>query len=214
VNDLVKTKAVAEALGVSAETVRRRGEKERWLCRKTPGGVLWLAARLPEDARLALARADAEAALAERAAPEKPPEQAGLFARASKREKEIALLRAELVRLWERSGMRKEDFLEAYNAGAVNGALRASLGAASISSFYRWLADWKKAGRDIGALPPPPQAQPRQEGAGRRPLGGGEAPPHALLAQGLKAVRHGRPRPAFAEHAGVHMLLPHGAAVP
>jgi hypothetical protein len=116
------------------------------------GGVLWLAARLPEDARLALANAEVEAAKA--AEREKPPEPSGLFARASKREKEAALLRAELVRLWERSGMRKEGFLEAYNAGAVNGARRDSLGAVSISSFYRWLSDWRKAGRDIGSLYP------------------------------------------------------------
>jgi hypothetical protein len=36
VNEFVKTKSVAAALGVSAETVRKRGEKERWLCKRTP----------------------------------------------------------------------------------------------------------------------------------------------------------------------------------
>jgi transposase len=150
VNDLVKTKAVAAALGVSAETVRKRGEKERWLCKRTPGGVLWLRSGLPDGAKAALARADAKGALSEEADP--PARQAGLFARASSRGKESALLRAELVRLWKGSGLRKEDFLAEYNAGGA--ALFNRLGPVSKTTFYRWLADLKRAGGDIGALAP------------------------------------------------------------
>jgi hypothetical protein len=50
--------------------------------------------------------------------------------------------------------MRKEEFLQFYNAGVIDPVLLNSLGSVSKSTFYSWLAELKKASGDIGALAP------------------------------------------------------------
>jgi hypothetical protein len=150
-SELVKTKTIAEALGVSVKTVLARAKKERWLCRQTPQGNFWLSTRLPDAVKTALVRAEAGAVTPSVPAPVSPE---SLFARASGKEKESALLRSECIMRWKKSGMRKEDFLAAYNAGIVDAPLRNRLGAVSKTTFYRWIAYLKHSDGDIGALVP------------------------------------------------------------
>lgn len=76
------------------------------------------------------------------------------YASARDKDREMAGLRACLISFFLQSGLRKEDFLSAFNAGQVNPALLESLGMISLPTFYRWLAAWEQAGRNLGGLVP------------------------------------------------------------
>jgi hypothetical protein len=143
-NGFVKTRELCAALGSARKSVLERAEREGWPCMRKAGGILWVERSLPMDVRLALARSPASV----RAEVEKTvPALAGHgYIRATEKERETAALRASLIAEWQRSGLRKEDFVEAYNAGEAGRAIRENLGRVSLRTFYRWLAGFSFRG--------------------------------------------------------------------
>ncbi|MCL2762217.1 MAG: Mu transposase C-terminal domain-containing protein [Treponema sp.] len=145
-NGMVKTALIATALGKPKKTVLERAEREGWPCVRKSGGMMWMESRLPENVRLALAELalsgkPAHASVAMRMG-------SGSLMPATDKERHVAFLRANLVSEWERTKLRKDDFIKAYNAGVVNLHLRQLLGEVSLRTFYRWVGDLGKTGID------------------------------------------------------------------
>ena len=142
----VKTSLIARALGISRGRVLERAKKEGWPSVRLPGGLCWAEYRLPMDVRLAL----------ENLSP--PREEAGpapageAYIRATERERSAATFRGILIMEWRRSGLRKEDFLAAYNSGGTDSLLFRELGPVSPRTFYRWVREFSQKGVD-GIVP-------------------------------------------------------------
>jgi hypothetical protein len=145
VSAAVKTALIAKALGVSRGRVLERAKKEGWPSVRQSGGLRWAEYRLPLDVRLAVANMDAELP------PEEAPGKAGPgrgYARATEKERSAATFRGILITEWKQSGLRKEDFLAAYNAGATDRRTFAELGPVSLRTFYRWSREFSQKGLD------------------------------------------------------------------
>jgi len=140
-NGTIKTALIAKALGKSRKAVLERAEREGWPFVRKSGGMEWVEARLPWDVRLAIGEQK-----------NGQPAPAAFLVPATDRERQTAFLRANLVSEWERSGLRKEDFISVYNSGALNPHLLKLLGAVSLRTFYRWEEHLRKTGLD-GLVP-------------------------------------------------------------
>lgn len=144
---MVKTKEIAAALGRPRKSVLERAEREGWPnYRKSGGALLWVENRLPLDVRLALSCNAQAPALRGEEANEEADLAGHVFARASEKSRETAVWRGSLIMAWKQSGLRKEDFIESYNAGVVGVAIREHLGNVSLKTFYRWLKEFKSSG--------------------------------------------------------------------
>jgi hypothetical protein len=139
----VKTALVAEALGLSRGRVLERAKKEGWPSVRQSGGLRWVEYRLPMDVRMALANSPPEGTAAEpaRAAP------AG-FVRATEKERRAATFRGVLITEWKDSGLHKEEFIAAYNAGVTDRQTFTELGPVSLRTFYRWVTAFSQKGVD------------------------------------------------------------------
>jgi hypothetical protein len=141
---LVKTIHIARVLGTSRKAVLERAGREGWPCARNGGGLLWVENRLPVDIRLALVNV-----------PQSPAAEVltgGGYTKATEKERTAAVYRGSLIAAWKRSGLRKDDFIAAYNAGSVSAHLYNVLGAVSPRTFYRWEALGRTQGAD-GLLP-------------------------------------------------------------
>jgi hypothetical protein len=101
--------------------------------------------RLPTDVRLALAGSPAGTA------PDPPPLGCA-FLYASEKERSAASFRGVLIDEWKRSGLRKDDFIAAYNSGDTDRRTFKELGPVSLRTFYRWINNFSQTGMD-GIVP-------------------------------------------------------------
>ncbi|MCL2765975.1 MAG: Mu transposase C-terminal domain-containing protein [Treponema sp.] len=144
-NGMIKTAVIAAALGKSRKSILERAEREGWPFVRKSGGMEWMEARLPWDVRLALAdRGDNK--------PSPPALKLNSLIPATDSERQTSYLRANLISEWERSGLRKDEFITLYNSGALNPHLLKLLGKVSLRTFYRWEEHLKKTGLD-GLVP-------------------------------------------------------------
>jgi len=145
---LIKTKAIAEALGKPRKSVLDRAEREGWIgVQRSGGAIQWQENRLPVDVRLALScRNDAVPSKTSEQVNEEAAIAGHVFANASERARQEATWRCSLIAAWKQSSLKKDDFLDAYNAGTVSKAIYEQLGNVSIATFYRWLKEFKSSG--------------------------------------------------------------------
>ncbi|MDR0472892.1 MAG: hypothetical protein LBH43_04385 [Treponema sp.] len=107
-NGTVNTKSVALALGLSPKTVLKRAKEEGCACVQKPGGILWAEKSLPLDVRLALENSGGSGNGAVTGA--------GNFNLATEKERQAAVMRSGLIMEFRISGLRKEEFIAAYNS--------------------------------------------------------------------------------------------------
>jgi transposase len=137
----VKTARLAAALGISRGKLLERAKREGWPSVRQSGGLRWAVGRLPLDARLALANSG-------------PPEEAGpglagaLYVHATEKERQTATFRGVLIMEWKQSGLRKEEFVAAYNSGGTDRRTFQELGPVSLRTFYRWTREFSQKGVD------------------------------------------------------------------
>ncbi|MDR3124167.1 MAG: hypothetical protein LBU16_10385, partial [Treponema sp.] len=137
----VKTVLVARALGLSRGKVLERAKKEGWPSVRQSGGLQWVEYRLPLDVRLALANCLPQDDTA-------GPAPAGVYTRATEKERTAATFRGILIMEWRQSGLRKEEFVAAYNTGGTDSLVFKELGPVSLRSFYRWIQEFSQKGVD------------------------------------------------------------------
>jgi transposase len=140
---MVKTSAIAAALNKSRKAVLERAEREGWAFVRKSGGMEWMEARLPLDVRMLLAEQGKN-----KPTPTALKLSGKSFLPATDKERNTAFLRANLISEWERSRLRKEDFITVYNSGALNPHLLKLLGKISLRTFYRWEEHLRKTGLD------------------------------------------------------------------
>ena len=142
-NGLVKTEEVARILGASRKSVLERAKRERWAFVRKGNGFLFVENRLPLDVRFSLA--------GKKTAEEVPSYAGGAFLNASDEAREKATWKSALIFAWKQSGLRKQDFIDAYNADS-SGEIYKRLGKVSVKTFYRWCKDFSELG--AGGLVP------------------------------------------------------------
>jgi hypothetical protein len=138
----VKTSAIAKALGLSRAAVLKRAEAEGWPRVQKSG--LWVENRLPVDVRLAIAN---NGELEDKQNGAAAPAGQG-YTRATEKERQTASLRGSLLAEYRLSGLRKEDFIAAYNSGGADSWLYKNLGPVSLRTFYRWEREFGRGGLD------------------------------------------------------------------
>jgi hypothetical protein len=143
-NGTVKTALIARALGVSRGRVLERARKEHWPFLGGQQDRRWVEYLLPVDVRLAVE----SAGLRQEGGGETAPLSGGNAARASEKERAAAVARGVLITEWKQSGLRKEDFVAAYNSGDTDRYAFGELGPVSLRTFYRWVRDFSKNGLD------------------------------------------------------------------
>jgi hypothetical protein len=141
----VKTALIAKALGASKGKMLERAKREGWPFVRRPGGLQWVEYRLPPDVRLALASFV-------RRPGETGNTPAGAYAGATEKERATAALRGILITEWSMGGLRKEDFVAAYNSGAGSRWILRELGPISLRTFYRWVREFSQKGMN-GIVP-------------------------------------------------------------
>jgi hypothetical protein len=137
----VKAALVAAALGISRGKVLERAKREGWPSVRQSGGLRWVEYRLPLDVRLALANPGRGPEETERA-------PAGAYVRATEKERRAATFRGILIVEWRQSGLRREDFVAAYNSGGTDSQTFRELGPVSLRTFYRWTKEFARKGVD------------------------------------------------------------------
>jgi hypothetical protein len=70
----------------------------------------------------------------------------GVFIHASDKGRNIATWRSSLIYAWKSSGLKKHEYIEAYNDQVADQAIYKKLGPVSLSTFYRWLKDFHQEG--------------------------------------------------------------------
>ena len=145
-NGTVNTGSVAQALGQSPKTVLERAKREGWPCVKKSSGIRWVEKMLPMDVRLAVENRPAD-----------NERQGGAvtanrdFYQATEKERQTAELRGTLIAEHHTSGLRKEEFIAAYNSRTESWLYKA-LGPVSLRTFYRWEGEFCRKG--LGGLVP------------------------------------------------------------
>ncbi len=145
-NGYIKTREICSALDKPRKTVLERAEREGWPCIQKSNGLMFMENRLPMDIRLALSCNKSPVTIT--AQSEETHLVGHAYNRATEREREITAWRGSLIAAWKQSGLKKEDFIESYNAGIVSTAIFNKLGKVSSRTFYRWLRELKKHGPD------------------------------------------------------------------
>jgi putative transposase len=149
---LIKTREVVEALGRPRKTILARAEREGWPCQQKSGGMLlWVENGLPVDVRLALTcrknRPTVQTTQTALVPATAEADIAGqVFCKASDKARKTAAWRAALIAQWKNSGLKKDEFIEAYNARLSCQAIFNELGKVSLKTFYRWLKDFETSG--------------------------------------------------------------------
>ena len=146
-NGLIKTGKIAIVLGISRKAVLDRAKREGWPGNKTNAGLQWVENRLPDKIRFALANAGQSQETETTEA-----FSTAAYVQASEQERGIAGYRGSLIAAWKQSGLRKDDFIVAYNAGSVSDNLFKLLGYVSPRTFYRWDERFRIKGLD-GLIP-------------------------------------------------------------
>ena len=140
---LIKTDTIAQILGVSRKTVLERAKKEHWAMVAKQNSFLFVENRLPLDVRFSLAGNKTQA--------EQQVDTGGAFINASDEAREKATWKSALIFAYKQSGLRKQDYIDAYNADS-SGEIYKRLGEVSLKTFYRWCKDFAEQG--VSALVP------------------------------------------------------------
>ena len=140
---LIKTDAIAQVLGVSRKTVLERAKKEHWAMVQKQNSFLFVENRLPLDIRFSLA--------GHKTGTQTEIDTGGAFIHAGDEAREKATWKSALIYAWKQSGLRKQDYIDAYNADS-SGEIYKRLGEVSLKTFYRWCKDFSEQG--VNALVP------------------------------------------------------------
>lgn len=135
---LLKTKDLCDLLQTSRKVVLERAKKESWPCIEKKGALYFQEQRLPMDVRFALANRDVVDAT--------PSMTGAAYMNASEKAKDIATWRSALIFAYRQSGLKKNDFVEAYNSGSIESVIYKKIGSVSISTFYRWVKEFNDSG--------------------------------------------------------------------
>ena len=146
-NGMVKTALIAQALGKPKKLVLERAGREGWPCVRKSGGIKWVEKTLPMDVRLALENGP----LPDDSGGSGAAAGAREFYRATDKERKAAVAQGSLMAEYKRSGLRKDDFIAAYN-GDTGSPLYKTLGRISLRTFYRWEREF--AGKGLDGLVP------------------------------------------------------------
>lgn len=137
-NGLIKTKDLCEILQTSRKVVLDRAKKENWPSIEKKGSLYWPENRLPMDIRFALVN---------RNSPDETAICTGqTYLNASDKARETATWRSSLIFAFRQSGLKKQDFIEAYNSGVIEQVIYKKLGQVSIATFYRWIKEFNDCG--------------------------------------------------------------------
>lgn len=142
-NGLIKTRELAEVLSTTKKQLLERARAEKWPSVSVGNALFFPENRLPLDVRFKLAsRRGGEVASAD-----STEELSGsAFMKAGEKARQTAVWRSALVSEFQGSGLKVQDFVQAYNAGACCTTLHEKLGDVSVTTLYRWIADFKKHG--------------------------------------------------------------------
>lgn len=149
---LVKTKVLAEALGVSVKTLLEKARKGGWAYVENGRGLSFVETRLPTDVRFAVAAYRQNGVVPVKANAGLPAviDETSLtgdaFINANDRAQGTAQYRAALIFQFQESKVDINTFLEGYNELKLYPALYQKLGDISRPTFYRWLKNWKESG--------------------------------------------------------------------
>lgn len=137
----VKTAELCEVLGTNRKQLLERAREEKWPLVKTAGGVLFVADRLPVSVQMRITAKT----IAQKGTKELCAAKSGIAA-AREKDRDTASWRAALVASFLNSGMRKEEFVAAYNGQKAARGVFAKLGGVSVPTFYRWVKAFKQGG--------------------------------------------------------------------
>ena len=133
----INSSRIAAALHVSRKDLLKRARREKWLCVKHKGDLIFFEKRLPQTVSLALSKQDEQESVI--------AGNSGI-SRLTEKAREEALHRSALLYEYHQSGLKPAEFCGAYNAGQCAVHLRSLLGKVSARTLYRWLQELKEAG--------------------------------------------------------------------
>lgn len=140
----VKTKILVDAMHTSRKQLLERAKKEGWPCVQKGNSLMWIEKRLPMDVRFALVNRDQRDIEPAKNGTENVAGTA--FVQASEKGRQVAVWRSSLIYSWKNSGLRKQDYLESYNACEIDQSIYAKLGPVSVPTFYRWVKEFTTCG--------------------------------------------------------------------
>ena len=146
--ETVRTKVLAEALGISRKSVLEKAKKDGWAFIQQGNSVCFVENRLPADVRFAVAvyKSGSPAKVPESEKKEGRLYSGDAFLNAGENAQSTAQWRAALIREFNNSGMNVQAFVEVYNGCDAFAVLKEKLGEISQATFYRWLKAFKECG--------------------------------------------------------------------
>jgi len=139
------TNQVAVALGMAPKNVREKASRENWAFKVNGRSLQWVLESMPSDTASKVLCFNGSKSLYVTANNSTAKENSA-FKQVSEGAREKAKLRAALIAAFESTGLNKEDFIQAYNAGLTAKTVFAKLGEVHIKTFYRWYKDFKDSG--------------------------------------------------------------------
>ena len=151
--ELVKTKQLAEALGLSKKTLLEKARNGGWAYVQKGNSLCFVENRLPTDVRFALAayKSGSVVPVQKRDVVAKTPKggrhyTGDAFLNASDKAQTVTQWRAALIYEYKQCGMTVATFCDAYNNCGAFPILKEKLGEVSQATFYRWLKNWNENG--------------------------------------------------------------------
>lgn len=151
--ELIRTKTVADALGISRKTVLEMSKKGGWAYVEKNNSRQFILNNLPIDIRFAVSAfqsgkpVEKKVGKAIQESDDSSTQIVGSnFLNASDKAQSTAQYRAALIFEYNKSGVNVQTFLDGYNNLELYPALYKKLGEVSQPTFYRWLKSWKQNG--------------------------------------------------------------------
>ena len=143
--ETVKTKELAEVLGLSRKGVIEKARKDGWAFVYKGNSMLFVENRLPADVRFAVAlyRSGKPVPVQKEEKKDARLYSGDAFLNAGEKAQGEATWRAALIREYNNSGMNVAAFLEVYNGCNAFPVLKEKLGEVSQATFYRWIKAFK-----------------------------------------------------------------------
>ncbi|MGP1587283.1 MAG: Mu transposase C-terminal domain-containing protein [Treponemataceae bacterium] len=140
----LKTIEISQALGLSRKGVLEKAQKEKWAFIKKGNAMLWVESKLPINVRFALAAQGDRICAKEDTFDSKKD----AFAKASEKARQVAIWKSAVLFKYRESELNVENFVEAFNCGAVDKILLSKIGKVSKATLYNWLKAFKKQGAE------------------------------------------------------------------
>ena len=146
--ETVKTKELAEVLGLSRKGVIEKARKDGWAFVYKGNSMLFVENRLPADVRFAVAlyRSGKPVPVQKEEKKDARLYSGDAFLNAGEKAQGEATWRAALIREYNNSGMNVAAFIEVYNGCNAFPVLKEKLGEVSQATFYRWIKAFKESG--------------------------------------------------------------------